>query len=58
MNITLFAQLLQLVNRKQFYSAVKLYDTDKHNKIKELTAGRTLFQCYSYTWQKQTQLGK
>jgi len=32
MNITLFSQLLQEINRKHFKKAVKLYQSDKHNK--------------------------
>ena len=32
MNITLFSQLLQKINRKHFKLAVKEYQTDKHNK--------------------------
>ena len=32
MNITLFSQILQQVNRKHFSQSVKLYQTDKHNK--------------------------
>ena len=32
MNITLFSQLLQQINRKEFRKSVKAYQTDKHNK--------------------------
>jgi len=32
MNITLFSQLLQQINRNQFHKSVNLYQTDKHNK--------------------------
>ena len=32
MNITLFSQLLQQINRKEFRKSVKTYQTDKHNK--------------------------
>lgn len=32
MNITLFSQILQHVNRKYFKDSVKLYETDNHNK--------------------------
>jgi len=32
MNITLFSQILQQVNRKQFKKVVQEYQTDKHNK--------------------------
>jgi len=32
MNITLFSQLLQVVNRKHFKTSVRLYQSDKHNK--------------------------
>jgi hypothetical protein len=32
MNITLFSQILQQVNRKYFKESVKLYKTDKHTK--------------------------
>jgi hypothetical protein len=32
MNITLFSQLLQQLNRKDFRKSVKLYETDKLNK--------------------------
>ncbi len=32
MNITLFSQLLQGINRNHFKKAVNLYQTDKHNK--------------------------
>jgi hypothetical protein len=32
MNITLFSQLLQVLSRKHFKTAVQLYQSDKHNK--------------------------
>ena len=32
MNITLFSQILQQLNRKKFKQSVSLYQTDKHNK--------------------------
>jgi len=32
MNITLFSQILQHINRKHFHKSVKFYQTDKHNK--------------------------
>ena len=32
MNITLFSQILQQIDRKHFRASVKLYQTDKHNK--------------------------
>jgi len=31
-NITLFSQLLQVLNRKHFKTSVQLYQSDKHNK--------------------------